>query len=310
MHVLHKLQRGFARRLPELRRRTPTEAVPFSTYMNYRHAYHAGNFADVHKHVALMAILTHLKKKASPFVFVDTHAGRGCYELSSAEASRTAEAGEGIGRLRSAKVTAPPLAGYLSVVSGYDEHIYPGSPLIAAKLVRAHDRIVAIERQPDECALLRQSLSECATARVVCADGFSELPRLLPPPERRALVLVDPPYEAGDDPKRVAAAVVESYRRFATGIFLAWLPLKDANIAASLVGELRSAAVTRTLFLRLDVGRNASDAAGRLSSSGLIVINPPFRFDADMQSAQAELLPLLARGDGAGFETRWTGESL
>jgi len=255
--------------------------------MNYRHAYHAGNFADVVKHVALVAILTHLRKKAAPFAVIDTHAGRGAYDLSGEEARKTGEAASGIGRLAG---LAPPLpqalADYLAIAG--QEAAYPGSPLIAARMLRPQDRLVAIERHPEEAAPLKAVLAPWRKASVESADGYLRLPKLLPPPERRGLVLMDPPFEALDEFERLGAAVRAAHRRFATGIYLVWYPVKSHSAAEAFVGE---ALTTGAPALTIEAAVNAPD--GKLARAGILVLNPPFGFEAAMTAVLARLEPVL-----------------
>src|SRR5688572_1587756 len=182
--------------------------------MNYRHAYHAGNFADVLKHAALVAVLSHLRKKQAPFAVIDAHAGRGIYDLSSVEAKKTGEAEGGVLRLLGESGLPQPLPLYCEIVRSFGEGRYPGSPLIAAKLLRAKDRLVAIEKHPDEFAALEGALSGVKRARAVEGDFRRELKRLLPPLERRGVVLVDPPYEADDEFILATREIIACWRRF------------------------------------------------------------------------------------------------
>ena len=273
--------------------------------MNYRHAYHAGNFADVHKHTALAAIIAHLRRKAAPFCVIDTHAGRGLYDLSGAESARTGEVAQGVGRLAEYRATAESLARYLEIVRGFLPRSYPGSPLIAAKLMREPDRLVAIETQSDEFAELRGCLAGYPNVRTILGDGYARLPNLLPPPERRGLILIDPPYEMSDEAEQAAQALSAAIARFATGIFMIWHPLKSAVWANAFAGEIRSRNAAKLLSLTLDVGRTERDASDRLAASGLLVVNPPYGLDAEMEAAQLELLPILRQGPGANAEVTW-----
>ena len=184
--------------------------------MNYRHQYHAGNFADVVKHLAEVAILVHLAKKETPFAVIDSHAGRGLYDLGSEEALKTGEAASGIQALDGLS-GSPLLDRYLSLV-GEGSWTYPGSPLIAAKMLRPQDRLVAVEKHPEEAEALKKALSPWRKARVEEADGYARLASLLPPAERRGLVLIDPPFEALDEFESLARAVRGALRRFTTGI--------------------------------------------------------------------------------------------
>jgi 23S rRNA (adenine2030-N6)-methyltransferase len=305
MQLLRGVQPGDGRHLPELRGRTCAAAKANPARMNYRHAYHAGNFADVHKHTALTAILLHLRKKDAPFALIDTHAGRGLYDLSGDEARRSGKVVDGVAKLAGHVARTPALATYLDVVRGFGQQRYPGSPLIAAELLRPQDRLVAMEKHADEFAGLRAALSSFENARAIAADGYTQLPKLLPPPERRGLVLIDPPYEEAREMQQVAKAFADAYRRFAHGIVLIWHPLKSSVPAEALVGELKTAGASKLLSLAFDVGTAAGDAAGRLSASGLLTINPPYGFAEDMRAAQEELLPLLRRNADARASATW-----
>ena len=256
--------------------------------MNYRHGYHAGNFADVVKHIALIAILAHLKKKDAPFAVIDTHAGRGAYDLAGEQARKTGEAGNGIGLLKNLAAPLPDaLAAYLEI-AGQGE-TYPGSPLIAARLMRPSDRLVAIEKHPEEAELLQQVLAPWRKAGVEEADAYARLPRLLPPAERRGLILIDPPFEAADEFALLAAGLRAAYRRFATGIYLIWYPIKTPGAAEAFVGE---ALATGARALTIEIGIAAPE--GRLARAGLLVLNPPFGFAAEMTAVLARLEPALA----------------
>jgi 23S rRNA (adenine2030-N6)-methyltransferase len=273
--------------------------------MNYRHAYHAGNFADVHKHVALVAVLLHLRKKDKPFAVIDTHAGAGLYDLSGAEAPKTAEASKGIAKLRSVPARTSAFRRYLEIANALGPEHYPGSPLIAAKLLRQQDRLIAIEKHPEEFSALRFSLARFGNARAISGDGYTQLDALLPPPERRGLVFIDPPYEAADETEQLAQSLARAYRRFATGIYLVWQPLKFAAEVYALAGELETAGPMNLLSLTIDVGVATADSADRLHAAGLLVINPPYGFDVEMESAGAEFLPLLQQGPGARTAVEW-----
>lgn len=273
--------------------------------MNYRHAYHAGNFADLHKHAALTAVLLHLRKKETPFAVIDTHSGRGLYDLSGEEALRSGESGEGIAKLTGHVARAPVLARYIDVVRGFGPQHYPGSPLMTAMLLRPQDRLVAMEKHADELAALHGSLASFANARALSADGYARLPKLLPPPERRGLVLIDPPYEGADEWQQVATVFAEAYRRFAHGLYLIWHPLKSTVPAEALAGELKTAGASQLLSLTFDVGTAPDDSTNRLSVSGLLAINPPYGFAEEMRAAQNELLPLLRRGAQARASLTW-----
>ena len=264
--------------------------------MNYRHAFHAGNFADCLKHAALVAVLLHLRKKQAPFAVIDTHGGRGLYNIGGVEAKKTGEAQTGITRLLVQDRLPGVLDAYCELVRGFGADSYPGSPLIAAKLIRSQDRLVAIEKHPEDHAALAASLAGNARARIIAGDYRRELPQLLPPGERRGVVLIDPPYEAPDEFAEATRALIAAQARFATGIFLLWYPAKERPLVAASAGELLNAGIGSLLKVELDVG--APNEATRLFAAGLLVVNPPYGFGDEMRS----ILPFLARilGQGAG----------
>ncbi len=270
--------------------------------MNYRHAYHAGNFADVIKHIALVALIRHLQKKEKGFAVIDAQAGRGLYDLAAPEAAKTGEAQAGIGRLHPSADDPALLAAYLEIVRSAGPGRYPGSPLIAARLLRPQDRLVAIEKHPEEFAQLKRALAPYARARAVEGDGYAQLKALLPPPERRGLVLVDPPYERDDEFVEAARALVAAHRRFATGICLWWYPLKSAAAADAAIGELINAGMAKLCAVTFDTGARAAD---RLAAAGLVAVNAPFGFDSEMRGALAQIAPRLAPARNASWRVEW-----
>ncbi len=264
--------------------------------MNYRHAFHAGNFADVVKHLALADVLLHLRKKDKPFFVLDTHAGRGLYDLRSEESARTGEAARGIERLRPlfARGDLPePMKTYFECVEAAGEGRYPGSPLIAARLLRAEDRLVAVERHQAEFSALRRALAPYKNAKAIEADGYERLAAYLPPPERRGLVLIDPPYEAPDEFARAAASLATGCRRFATGIYMVWFPIKSPAAADAFCGEVLASGAANVLRIDIEAGAPANDDKERLAAAGLLVINPPFGMAARMTICAEIVAPLL-----------------
>lgn len=257
--------------------------------MNYRHAFHAGNFADIAKHLALIAILRHLKMKPKPFAVIDTHAGRGAYDLSDRAALCTGEAAAGIDRLRDGiKTDSELLSLYLDLCA--TGPVYPGSPLITSLLMRPEDRLVAVEKHPEEALGLREVLHAFLRARVVEGDGYEALTGLLPPPERRGLVLIDPPFEEKNEFETCGRAFAKAYRRFATGTYMIWFPIKSWAEAERFGGEVLSAGTDKVL--RFDIIRNTPQEE-RLGAAGLIIVNPPYGFEAQMQAALEPVLPLI-----------------
>jgi 23S rRNA (adenine2030-N6)-methyltransferase len=269
--------------------------------VNYRHAYHAGNFADVVKHVALVALIAHLKKKDTPFRVIDTHAGAGVYDLSADAAARTGEAEAGIARLQALEGAAGIPAAldlYFACVRAAGEGRYPGSPLIAAHLLRSQDRLTAIEKHAEDAAALAAALAPYRNAKATQADGYARLPALLPPPERRGLILIDPPYEADDEFARAAAAVAGGLKRFATGIYLVWFPVKSKSAADAFCGEVMAGVAGEALRIEIDTGTPPAGDKQRLSAAGLLAINPPYGFAAEMRAALDALSSHLGRVSG------------
>jgi 23S rRNA (adenine2030-N6)-methyltransferase len=277
--------------------------------MNYRHAFHAGGFADVIKHVVLVRILTYLQDKPAAFRVIDTHAGAGLYDLTGDEARRGGEWLTGIARLMQARFsenTAPLLKPYLDIVRAFnpqrDLQAYPGSPLIARALLRPQDRLTACEVEPKARKRLIDALRRDTQARVVDLDGWVALPAFVPPKERRGLVLIDPPYEQKDEFERLAEGFAETFVKWPTGIYLLWYPVKSRRATDSLarhVAEVVGAGATPGKCLRLEfsVAPQATEAA--LISAGVLIVNPPWTLAAELRAILPELEKPLGRG-GAG----------
>jgi 23S rRNA (adenine2030-N6)-methyltransferase len=258
--------------------------------MNYRHAFHAGNFADCMKHALLLWLLRAMARKPAGFFVLDTHAGRGRYDLEVGPAAVTGEWRAGIGRL----LDDPPeeLADYISLVRQCG--LYPGSPVLIRALLRPQDRLACCELQPDEFAALKRLFRGADRVAVHHRDGWEALGALLPPPERRALVLVDPPYEPLDDFARLADRLHTGHGRFPSGVFAAWYPIKHRARVRQFHIALRETGVRDIVVCEIWL-REPLDAT-RLNGCGLAVINPPFGFEA---AAAPILHALLARlGDG------------
>ncbi len=274
--------------------------------MNYRHAFHAGNFADVHKHSVLARILVHLRLKPAAFRVIDTHAGAGRYDLFAAEPSRSGEWRRGIELVWTAARQGPAkalLAPYLDAVAALNPdgklRIYPGSPLIVASLLRRQDRLIACELEPHAAAALAALLRGDRRAKAVTIDGWTALRAYIPPKERRGLVLIDPPFEEGGDFARLAEAVATAKRKWPTGICMLWYPIKDRRGPDTLAQGLRKLGVLNLLRCELMIG--PPDAEAGLAGSGLIIVNPPFTLEADLRG----FMPVLA-GMLAPVATGWT----
>ncbi len=255
------------------------------------------------KHTALVAVLAHLRKKETPFAVIDAHAGRGLYDLSSIEAKKTSEADGGVLRVLAQARLPGPLAQYRDIVRGFGDGRYPGSPLIAVKMLRRQDRLVAIEKHPEESTALSAALSAIKRSRVIEGDYRTLLKSLLPPPERRGVVLIDPPYEAENEFIDAARIVIQSWRRFATGIYLLWYPAKHRASVDAAAGELLTAGISSLIRLELDIGETQAPAepgrAPPMSATGLLVVNPPYGFADQMSVILRMLTTLLGRGVGA-----------
>jgi 23S rRNA (adenine2030-N6)-methyltransferase len=264
--------------------------------MNYRHAFHAGNFADVHKHSVLARILLHLRAKPAAFRIIDTHAGAGRYDLFAPEPSRGGEWHGGIGRVwEAARQGAMPalLAAYLEAVAALNPdgklRAYPGSPLIAHNLLRPQDRLVACEFEPRSAALLTKALRGDARAKAILIDGWTALGAYVPPKERRGLVLIDPSFEDAADFTLLSSALAAAYRKWPSGIYLLWYPIKERGAPDALARRLGRLGVPNVLRSELTLGPPRT-AAG-LFGSGLIVVNPPFTLERDLRT----FLPALAK---------------
>jgi 23S rRNA (adenine2030-N6)-methyltransferase len=262
--------------------------------LNYQHAFHAGNFADVHKHAVLVRILSHLKAKPAAFRVIDTHAGAGRYDLRSSEATRGGEWQDGIGRLfgrqlpdQAQSLLAPYLDSVQNLNPGGALRLYPGSPLVALALMRPQDRLIACELEPRAAAALRGVLRD-RRAKVVAIDGWTALGAYVPPKERRGVVVVDPPFEDAADFGRLSGALAAAHRKWPTGIYLLWYPIKEREAPDALARRLRKLAIPGVLRCEITLGPPHADAG--LVGSGLIVVNPPFKLDADLKI----LLPALA----------------
>jgi len=272
--------------------------------MNYRHGFHAGNFADVLKHLALCELLRLLTAKDRKLFVLDTHAGAGGYDLGGSLAQRTREAEAGVAWLMAASRTGMPAAvtRYLAAVSAYDRKFggaagalrhYPGSPRLVRAGLRAGDRFVACELHPQDALALKREFAGDRAVEVREEDGYHAIKASLPPAERRGLVLIDPPFEATDEFDKLTRALRQGLRRFATGCYVVWYPIKDE---AAVDGFVQTVASLKNLRLELRV---AASGPGKLAACGLLVINPPWKFEEAMREA----LPWVAAqlGQGVSF---------
>ncbi len=260
--------------------------------MNYRHGYHAGNFADVFKHAVLARVLTLMSEKDAPFRVIDTHAGAGSYDLDGEHAQKTGEAAGGIRKLLAHLPQGPAgelLAPYLRAVEA-SAPAYPGSPLVVQTLARKQDAMVFCELHPQEFAALEKSVGRDARVKTLPLDGWTALKSLLPPKERRGVILIDPPYEDPAEFKHVADGIAEAMRRFATGIYLVWYPIKNRHDTdAALRRIVRAASGKPALKLEFELDKPRTD--GPLLATGMLIVNPPWKLKDECD----RMLPALCR---------------
>jgi 23S rRNA (adenine2030-N6)-methyltransferase len=272
--------------------------------MKYRHSYHAGNFADIHKHVTLLALLAALQRKDKGFAYFETHAGRGLYDLSNP----TEAAAAGIGKFTGAEYAAPELQAFARLIAEFrkergNARAYAGSPLIAARELRAQDRAVFCELVPSEARSLEKVLQSDAQIRVEQGDGFEKLRAGLPPQERRGLILIDPPYEETQrDFERVMAAVIDALHRFQTGVIAAWYPIKEERETASWTSAFARSVQRETLVSELWLYPRDSRVA--LNGSGMLIVNPPYLLADRMAVWLPELEARLDVGHTGGTRVR------
>jgi 23S rRNA (adenine2030-N6)-methyltransferase len=264
--------------------------------MNYRHAFHAGNISDVFKHAVLVLLVEHLLQKDSAVCVIDTHAGQGRYDLTSEAAAKTGEFRAGIGRVLAA---APPaaLARYSALVQAAQPaapalQIYPGSPALLQALLRPQDRLILMELHPEDAAVLRREFRADARVHVHARDGYEGLRAVLPPDERRGLVLIDPPYEAPDEMTVLVAALTAAHARWPTGQFALWYPIKERGAVDRFHGALATAGLRKLLCAEFLPTRDQA-----LRGSGMILVNPPWRIEDRLDALLAALGPALGRPD-------------
>ena len=288
---------------------------------SYRHAFHAGNHADVLKHTVLIAMLSHLTQKEAALTVLDTHAGAGLYRLDSEFAETSGEAADGIARLLSAQggePLAPALQAYLDLVASFNSkgssRVYPGSPFIIQRLLREHDKLKLFELHPTDSKTLSANIAQLDAGRQVAVlreDGFEGIRKFLPPPARRALVLCDPSYEIKNDYARVATMVTEALKRFATGTYAVWYPIIPRPEAHDLPRKLKTLATKNGkpwlhATLTVKSSKLTTDSAGDtvrpgLPASGMFIINPPHTLKPALQAALPQLVRLLGQDRNAAF---------
>ncbi len=280
--------------------------------MNYDHAYHAGNFADVVKHALVVRIVEYLKRKDKPFRVIDTHAGSGLYDLSGERAQKTGEWRHGIGRLFEPGVSLPGpaadlLAPYLDIVRAFNPggsiRHYPGSPVIVRGLLRGRDRLTAIELHPDAAFALSTRFQGDFAARIIELDGWLALGAHIPPKEKRGLVIVDPPFEIDDEFGRIVDGLQTAHRRWPGGIYAFWYPIKDRRDVDLFRRTLATLGIPRILDVAVTI--RAPLHYPRLDGTGLVVVNPPFVLEEELRTLLPALSAILAQDEGAGWSVDW-----
>ncbi len=270
--------------------------------LSYRHAFHAGSHADVLKHFIEVQLLRYLAQKDKPFWYIDTHAGAGCYSLDSGYAAQNAEYRSGIALLWDRDDLPAPLAEYVALVKRINQDgqmkLYPGSPLVALEILREQDRMRLFELHPTDSEILQQNFAGHGSKVLIqAADGFAALKALLPPPPRRALVLIDPPYEDKQDYQRVVSALREGLKRFAGGVYAVWYPQLQRAEAKQLPEQLKQLPVKSWLNVALSVQEPGEDGFG-MYGSGVFILNPPWLLHGVLQ----EVMPYLAKVLGQNGE--------
>jgi 23S rRNA (adenine2030-N6)-methyltransferase len=284
--------------------------------MNYRHAYHAGNFADVVKHAILALLIEHLKAKDKPFRVIDTHAGIGRYDLTSPLSQKTNEWRAGIGKLlgpdgkpvvKLTRKLAEALAPYLATIAALNDggalKLYPGSPWIIRHLLRPTDRMTAVELHPDDLKLLAGLFAGDIQVKTIELDGWNALGAFVPPKERRGLVLVDPPYENPDEFKTLAEGFEKAYERWPTGMFALWYPIKDIGAVKNFHKRLFDSGIPKLLGAELWIRDRATP--DQFNGTGLILCNPPWRIDGTLDDLLTGLAPILGEADKGGRRVWW-----
>lgn len=258
--------------------------------MNYRHAYHAGNFADVLKHALLCWIVRYLQQKEAPLCLIDTHAAAGLYDLTGTQAEKTGEAKDGIQRLIGRNDVPTHFAPYLDLVRKANPS-YPGSPALLSALARANDKVILCELHPEEAAQLRQSIAPGKNIHIITGDGYRTLPTLIPPPEKRGLVLIDPPFEQPEELETLTKFFASAHNKWPLATYILWFPIKDRAQLNRFKSELQNTAIKKLTLITMDIAREEG-----LSATGLILANAPYTLEAEWRQPLTWLTSILAQG--------------
>jgi 23S rRNA (adenine2030-N6)-methyltransferase len=276
--------------------------------MNYRHIFHAGSFADVFKHIILIGLIRTLGKKETPYCYIDTHAGIGCYDLLSDTAQKTREFAQGVEKLLTLPKTHLPewATDYLKIIESINPakelRYYPGSPRIVRALLRPQDRMILSELHKEDVQVLKQEFKNDTQVAAHHMNGYPALKAFLPPQERRGLVLIDPAYEVADEFERIIAALEVAMQRWNTGIYAIWYPIKDRALINNFYRRLKYSGIQKILCSELSV---QDEIASGLNACGMIIVNPPWKFDQEMSAAVKWLWSVLSSGQQGEYRTEW-----
>ena len=264
--------------------------------MNYRHIYHAGNFADVFKHWILTLLLAKLTEKTTPFCIVDTHAGLGQYDLNNPNSQKTLEYSSGIEKIMT-QIPGPAFTDYYKIIAdNYKNNIYPGSPKIIQSFLRQNDRAFLSELHPEDYKVLCANFNNDKRIKIFNQDAYQTVRAVLPPLEKRGLVLIDPPFEQTDEFKQIIKALQQGLKRFAHGMYAIWYPIKDHDLVEEFYRDLASLKLEKVL--RIEIHANTQILNG-LNSCGMVIINPPWQLEQQLEDNMPKLLEYLAFESGS-----------
>ncbi len=277
--------------------------------LSYRHAFHAGNHADVLKHATLALLIQYLKKKDKPFSYLDTHSGAGIYDLTGDWAQKRAEYKDGIARLWQQKAQFPELSDYFSTISALNQgdelKLYPGSPKVASALTRDNDTLELIELHSQEIGFLKQNMGRSNHIAMHHRDGFEGLVAMTPPKIKRGMVLIDPPYEIKEDYQKVVKTVVKAHNKWNNGIYAIWYPIlaDKINRSKKMLDAFAASGIRRTLVAELWAEQAAEDWG--MHGSGMLIVNPPWQLDEQLEALCPRLAKELSQGKGSGSRVEW-----
>jgi len=275
--------------------------------LSYRHIYHAGNHADILKHLVVSQVCRHLTKKGAPFFYLDTHAGIGLYELASDQAQLNQEYDTGISRLMERSDLPEPLEQFVDLVKNLNPeaklNVYPGSPMVVNHYLRQKDKLHLCELHPNDYPLLASLFPKKRVANVVKEDGFQAVKSMLPPPQKRGFVLMDPPYEVKTDYQKVVKALEEGHKRFSQGTYAIWYPVLNRRQADQLLNAVEATKIRNTLLLELNI--RGTETKRGMAGSGMIIVNPPWTLEKEAETFLPYLSDVLAEDQDAHFQLRW-----